>query len=110
MAAAVPLPIPTTTQQQQQLPGRLGINAFPWATITSIRNIDNDEQVEIGTGLVTPAPVDLAPGRYEVTLTNPKFANPITRTVTIAPNGDSTLTVHFTDPDSAALPDFGEMR
>jgi hypothetical protein len=66
--------------------------------------------VEIGRDLVTPAPVDLAPGRYEVTLTNPKFAKPITREVIIASGGDATLTVHFTDPYSVSLPDFGGSR
>jgi hypothetical protein len=66
--------------------------------------------VEIGASLVTPAPVDLAPGRYEVTLTNPRYAKSITREVTIASGGDATLAVHFADPHSAVLPDFGGTR
>jgi serine/threonine protein kinase len=87
--------------------GRLGINAFPWANVTSIRNVESGQAVEIGSGVVTPAPVDLAPGRYEVTLTNPQFQQPIRRTVSIEAGVDETLTVHFRDPGSAALPDFG---
>jgi hypothetical protein len=91
-------------------PGRLAINAFPWAKVTSIRNLDNGESVDIGSGLVTPVPVDLAPGRYEITFVNPSFARPITRSTTVAAGGDASLTVHFVDPASAALPDFGVSR
>jgi serine/threonine-protein kinase len=92
------------------MPGHLGINAFPWANVTSIRNIDNGQTVDIGTDVVTPAPVDLAPGRYEVTLSNPQYAEPITRTVAITAGADATLTVQFADPSAAALPDFGAAR
>ncbi len=87
-------------------PGHLGINAFPWAKVTSIRNLDNGENIDIGPQLVTPAPVDLAPGRYEVILVNPDFAKPITRTVSIAAGEDEMLNVQFSDPASAMLPDF----
>jgi eukaryotic-like serine/threonine-protein kinase len=102
-AAAVPPPAIATA------PGHLGINAFPWANVTSIRNVDRNENVEIGA-LVTPAPIDLPPGRYEVTLANPNFPAPIARTVTVAAGRDATLTVQFADPASATLPDFGVAR
>ena len=88
----------------------LGINAFPWANVTSIRNLDNGQAVEMASPLVTPAPIDLAPGRYEVTLSNPNFTTPITKTVTIAAGADQTLNVHFDDPNQATLPDFGGTR
>jgi serine/threonine-protein kinase len=90
--------------------GHLGINAFPWANVTSIRNLDSGQSVTMTAPLVTPAPIDLAPGRYEVTLANPNFAAPITRTISIVSGRDETLIVHFTDPASAALPDFGAGR
>jgi hypothetical protein len=120
-APVAPVPIPvhaaTMTVSQPPLtttpiitPGRLGINAFPWATVTSIRNLENGENVDIGSSLVTPAPVDLAPGRYEVTLSNPRFAKQITRTVSIDPGAEATLNVQFSDPTSASLPDFGGSR
>jgi serine/threonine protein kinase len=89
-------------------PGRLGINAFPWAEVRSIRNLDNGEDVDIGATLVTPAPVDLAPGRYEVTLMNPRFSRTITRTVSIEAGAEATINVQFSDPSS--LPDFGGSR
>jgi len=85
----------------------LGINAFPWATVTGIRNLDNGKSVDIASPLVTPVPVNLAPGRYEVTLSNPNFSAPITRTVSIAAGTDQTLNVQFADPANATLPDFG---
>jgi serine/threonine protein kinase len=111
-ASTVSLPaqpaIPGTVSPEA---GRLGINAFPWANVTAIRNVDNGQSVDIGSSLVTPAPpLDLAPGRYEVTLSNPRFAKPITRTVAIAAGQDETLNVTFRDPALAELPDFGASR
>jgi serine/threonine protein kinase len=103
-ASTVSLPAQAPVQQ-----GRLGINAFPWANVTSIRNLDNGQNVEIAI-LVTPTPVDLAPGRYEVTLSNPQFTKPIMRTVAIAAGEDETLNVTFRDPASATVPDFGVRR
>jgi hypothetical protein len=91
-------------------PGRLGINAFPWANVTAIRNVDNGQPVDIGPSLITPAPVDLPPGHYEVTLSNPRFGKPVTRTVAIAAGEEAMLNVTFRDPASAALPDFGAAR
>ncbi|MDP9191513.1 MAG: protein kinase [Acidobacteriota bacterium] len=105
-ASTVSVPAQQGVSAQQ---GRLGINAFPWANVTGIRNLDSGQNVEIAT-LVTPAPVDLPPGRYEVTLSNPQFEKPITRTVAIAAGADETLNVTFRDPASAALPNFGVTR
>ena len=110
-AAPAPLQAATVTPPAQTdataQPGRLGINAFPWANITSIRNLDNGQDVEIAAALVTPAPVDLPPGNYEITFSNPQFAKTIMRTVAIDAGEDETLNVTFRDPASAALPDFG---
>ena len=85
----------------------LGINAYPWANVTSIRNLDNGQNVELQAPLVTPAPVDLAPGRYEVTLSNPNYKKDIVRTVAVEAGRDETLNVHFSDPNRAKMPDFG---
>jgi serine/threonine-protein kinase len=100
---------PTIVQTGAQF-GRLGINAFPWANVTSIRNLDSGQPVALAENLQTPAPVELAPGRYEVTLKNPQFQEPITRTVAIVAGEEETLNVTFRDPASAALPDFGVTR
>jgi serine/threonine-protein kinase len=99
-AAAV---VPTTR-------GRVAINAFPWAEVTSVRNADTGESVDIGTSLITPAPLDLAPGRYEITLRNPQFPKAITKTVDVRAEDDATVSVQFSDPANAPLPDFGASR
>ncbi|HEX6086509.1 MAG TPA: serine/threonine-protein kinase [Thermoanaerobaculia bacterium] len=83
----------------------LGINAFPWANVTSVRNLDNGQSVDIGTDVVTPAALDLAPGRYEVTLSN--GGKPVTRTVALEAGRDETVWVNFGDGASASVPDFG---
>jgi serine/threonine-protein kinase len=91
-------------------PGYLAINAFPWARVASIRNLDNGESIDIGAKLLTPATVDVAPGRYELTLTNPEHPRAITRTITVANGEEKALTVNFVDPARAVLPDFGGGR
>ena len=96
IAPAAPIPVAQA---------HLGINAFPWANVTSVRNLDNGQSVDIGADLVTPAALDLAPGRYEVTLAN--GGKPVTRTVALEAGGDETLWVNFTDAASAKVPDFG---
>ena len=90
--AVVASVVPVATQQ-----GRLGINAYPWANVTRIRNVESGEAVELATPLVTPAQIDLAPGKYEITLSNPKFRRPITRTIDVRAGEDETLFVQFTD-------------
>jgi len=85
----------------------LGINAFPWAAVTHIRNIDSGAEVPLKDSLVTPAPFEIAPGRYEVTLSNPQFRDPIKQTVEVAAGEERTIDVHFADPSQAPLPHFG---
>jgi hypothetical protein len=63
--------------------------------------------VDIGANVVTPAPLDLAPGRYEVTLAHPDFPRPITRTVDVPSGGNVDLYVTFRDPANASVPNFG---
>jgi hypothetical protein len=55
---------------------------------------------------VTPAPIELAPGRYEVTVSHPDYPRSITRTVDVASGRDETLNVQFADPATASLPPF----
>jgi len=88
-------------------PAHLGINAFPWAEVTTIRNVDNGQTVEIAKQMVTPVPIELAPGRYEVTLSNPNFSVPIKKVVSVAAGAEQTLNVQFTDPATVTMPDFG---
>jgi hypothetical protein len=84
---------------------RLGINAFPWGEVTSIRNVASGETISLSSPIVTPAPVELVPGKYEITLTNPSFRAPVTKTVDVQA-GDQAITIQFADPASAKLPSF----
>jgi serine/threonine protein kinase len=83
--------------------GRIDLNAFPWGEVTSIRNVANGATVDLKP-LVTPTPVDLAPGTYEITLSNPAFRSPITRKVDVKPGEEQTVNVQFVDPSTATLP------
>jgi len=84
----------------------LGINAFPWGEVTNIRNVANGEAVSLSAPIVTPAPIDLAPGTYEITLTNPKYPQPLRRTVSLRPGEEQAVNVSFVDPSSVSLPRF----
>jgi serine/threonine-protein kinase len=85
-------------------PGRVALNAFPWGEVTSIRNVDNGATIDLKEPFVTPAPVDLAPGTYEITLSNPSFPSPITRKVEVKAGQEQTVNVQFADPSTATLP------
>jgi tRNA A-37 threonylcarbamoyl transferase component Bud32 len=86
------------------LPGHLGINAYPWATVTSIRDLRTGQNMLRDAPLVTPAPVELAPGRYEITLSNPQYPQPITKTVEVKAGEDQVLHVAFADAANLAVP------
>ena len=85
---------------------RVAINAWPWGQVTSIRNVKDGKSVALTAPLITPAPIDLAPGRYEITFSNPAFRTPITKTVDVAPGDQQLVTAQFADPLKARLPRF----
>ena len=87
------------------VPGRVAINAFPWGEVTAIKNVATGK-IETIQPTITPAPLDLAPGKYEITLSNPAFRSPITQVVDVRAGEDQLVNVHFTDPESAKLPAF----
>ncbi len=88
----------------------LGVNAFPWAEISSIRNLASGQAVDLKTPLVTPAPIDLAPGKYEITFSNPAFRRSITKTVELRPGDEQIVVAEFTNAANAALPRFEGRR
>ncbi len=87
-------------------PGRLEINAFPWGQVTSIRNVSSGAIVSLKEPVVTPAPLDLPPGTYEITLSNPSFPTPMKRSVDVKAGGEQRVDVQFADPATATLPRF----
>jgi serine/threonine protein kinase len=86
-------------------PGRVAVNAFPWGEITAVKNVASGALERIQP-TITPAPLDLAPGKYEITLSNPSFGAPITRVVDVRAGEDQLVNVQFTDPTAAKLPAF----
>ena len=88
------------------VPGRVALNAFPWGEVTSIRNVTSGAAVELKAPFVTPGPIDLAPGTYEITLSNPSFRSPITRRVAVKAGEEQLINVQFADAATAAVPRF----
>ena len=105
VTAAVPAPAPARASVVVSTPGRIAINAFPWASVTNVRNVTTGAAVPIGA-VVTPAAVEVPPGRYELTLSNPAFKLPETRTVDVTSGADVALNVQFVDAAGAPLPPF----
>jgi serine/threonine protein kinase len=101
-ASAISIPPPPALPS-----AHVGINAFPWANVTRIRNLDSGADVPMKEALVTPAPIELAAGRYEVTLSNPKYRDAIRQTIEVRPGEERLIEVHFADPSQASLPQFG---
>ena len=73
----------------------------------SVVNVANGATVEMKSPFVTPAPVDLAPGTYEITMSNPAFRSPITRNVDVKAGQEQLINVAFADPATATLPQLG---
>jgi len=73
---------------------------------TSIRNTSTGEDVPLNGPLVTPVPVDLDAGKYEITFSNPSTGKSVRRTVSVAANREQFVNVTFVDAASATLPAF----
>ena len=103
---------PTTSvavTEKRAAQGHLGINAFPWAEVTKIRNVGSGEDVELNAPLVTPVPIDLAAGRYEITFSNPSFGRSIRKSIDIVAGKEHVVSVTFADATTATLPRFDEV-
>jgi serine/threonine-protein kinase len=96
-------PVVPVTASMVTSPGRVAINAFPWGEVTAIKNVTNGNLEKI-PATVTPAPIDLPPGKYEITLSNPDFRAPVTKVIDIRAGEDQLINVHFADPATAKLP------
>jgi serine/threonine protein kinase len=95
-----------TATETPPVQGRVALNAFPWGEVVSIRNVATGSAVELRESLMTPASVDLAPGRYEITLSNPSFRSPVTRTIEVKAGEEQLVNLQFADPATATLPRF----
>lgn len=109
-SAVVQTPVTSTTAAPAEevvvaAPGRVGLQAFPWAEVVSIRNVESGESVELGTPIVTPGSVELAPGRYEITVRHPDATEPQAKTVEVVSGGQAV--VSFALRSDPGYPDFG---
>jgi hypothetical protein len=100
-AVTAPNPVPVA-------PGRVALNAFPWGEVTSIRNVATGSAVALKEP-VTPVSLDLAPGTYEITMSNPSFSSPISRKVEVKSGAEQPVNIQFADPATAALPRFEDV-
>jgi len=75
----------------------LVLDVAPWARIESITEMGSGRSIPLEEGLTTPCVVPLAPGRYQVTASNPHFGGPFEFEVSIAPG--ETSVVHQTMPE-----------
>lgn len=87
------------------LKGSLGVNAFPWAEI-EIRDLATGTKVQTGGQLITPAWIDLPPGRYELTMSNPRIGQPVRREVQVRPKSQEMVMVELLAAAKAEYPDF----
>jgi len=76
--------------------GSLSLDVSPWAQIESITDIESGRTIPIEAGLTTPCVVPLAPGRYQVRVSNPFFGGPLEFEVGVSKSGTSH--VHQTLP------------
>ena len=97
---------PVATPPVAAAEGSVGVNAFPWAEV-EIMDLAKGTKVETGGRLITPAWIDLPPGRYELTLRNPRVPNVEKREVQIKPSSREMVMVQLMSPSRAAYPDFG---
>jgi serine/threonine protein kinase len=101
-------PAVTASNVVPAAPGRVALNAFPWGEVTSIRNVATGSAVPLKEP-VTPLTLDLAPGTYEITMSNPSFAAPITRKVEVKAGEEQPVNIQFADPATATLPRFEDV-
>ncbi|HVT42843.1 MAG TPA: serine/threonine-protein kinase [Thermoanaerobaculia bacterium] len=87
-------------------PAHLGLNAFPWSEIRTIRNADTGAELELKEPLITPVFVELTVGRWEIHFSNPSFREPIVRTIELRGDDEQTLSVEFQNARDAKLPRF----
>jgi serine/threonine protein kinase len=99
VAAADPIPAakPSITT--------VGIHAWPWGTIEELRNLDTGQAVELPDA-VTPIAFDLAPGRYRVTLVNPRYEK-IQHSFGVRPGEPELITLQFESLEEIEVPDLG---
>lgn len=86
--------------------GRLELNAFPWARVRAVRNATSGETYPIAGDLVTPVPLDLPAGSWEIEFASPGLDRTLVERVDLREGEVRSVQVAFLDPAASPLPDF----
>jgi serine/threonine-protein kinase len=114
---APPPPVETTATAQAATgteltvvaPARLGLHAYPWGELAGVKNLASGQSVTLAEKLVTPASLELPPGRYELTMHGPD-GKPVTQSVELTPGEAELVTFQFRKAAADEYPDFGGGR
>lgn len=87
-------------------PGYVGINAYPWGEVINIRELGSGRAVPLNERIVTPAMINLQPGRYEITISNPAYPEPIAQVVEVKAGAESGVMAQFATATESSFPDF----
>ncbi|MGK2858505.1 MAG: hypothetical protein ACSLFQ_14995, partial [Thermoanaerobaculia bacterium] len=112
-----PVPTETTASVQQPAggdvtvvaPARLGLHAYPWGELSSVKNLDSGQAVGLAESMVTPASLELPPGRYELTMNGPD-GTPLVMPVELTAGEVELVTFQFRKAVANEYPDFGGGR
>lgn len=116
-----PVPAPAATESTataQETPGgeltvvapaRVGLHAYPWGELAAVKNLANGSGVALSEKIVTPASLELAPGRYELTMKDPDGKAAV-QEIDLAPGEVELVTFQFRKPSPGEYPDFGGGR
>jgi tRNA A-37 threonylcarbamoyl transferase component Bud32 len=87
-------------------PGYLGINAYPWGEVINIRELGSGSAVPLNERIVTPAMINLQPGRYEIVISNPAYPEPIAKVVEVKGGSEVVVMAQFATATESSFPDF----
>ena len=90
-------------------PARLGLHAYPWGELAAVKNLASGEAVALSETLVTPASLELPPGRYEITMNGPD-GKPLIKPVELVAGAPALITFRFRTVAADEYPDFGGGR
>lgn len=114
----VPTPATETTATAEATPGgeltvvapaRIGLHAYPWGELSGVKNLSSGENVELAEKLVTPASLELPPGKYELTMKGPD-GKPLVQSLELTAGEVELVTFQFRKAAVDEYPDFGGKR
>jgi eukaryotic-like serine/threonine-protein kinase len=77
--------------------GAVGVHAFPWGEIVDVRDLASGRKLN-RDGQLTPARLELPPGRYQITVFASVTGSEEKKNVTVAAGGQQIISFVFSDP------------